>query len=384
MSAQKVDEIVGRELIFAVRPQRGHSFLAHPGVTRLFRHCWTVLGVAFSTAPLGAQIAGDVQSSGVPLPNATVVLWGATHELARTTTDAQGRFRFDSVVAARASGLVARSIGYEPSAIAVRTGDEGLRITLTQRTQSLPATVVSVTRRQCPFRDEPAARALWMAVRDTYVTASPTVGHLAVMAWRHGDVAGAEVGDIDEARIGPGSYGVTGTARGQYESTMATRGYAVRRRASRAGETVIDPAYFAWWYPPLHRAMLEHFVGTTFAQRHVFRLGPSSGTLGRQLLFCPRDRKQPALEGAMELAPDSSVARVRWLFVTPKPREDAGGEVVLVPPGSSTVRRLVPTRSVYWRRLAGYGDRYYQDEATYQGWYWGITESIPRQPGAAR
>ena len=82
----------------------------------------------------------------------------------------------------------------------------------------------------------------------------------------------------------------------------------------------------------------------------------------------------------MELAPDGSLTRIQWQFVTPKPHEGAGGEVTLVPPGTASIRRLVPSRSVYWRRLSDRSDRYYQDAAIYRGWYWSTTAAIPSPP----
>jgi hypothetical protein len=313
------------------------------------------------------------------LRQATVVLWSATRELGRTTTDNEGRFRFEASVAQSATGLVVRRLGYLPRTLQVRPGDESLRLTLTSVTQSLPAAVVTATRRQCPFREDPKARARWNATRSTYAVAPVGIGHLAAMHWRRGDMAAVDVAEVDETRIGPGYSGVTGRARLDYDASVAADGYASRRAAPRPGTSLLDPAYFAWWYPPLHREMIEEFVGDRFGKRHLFRTLPGADSTPR-LLFCPRDAKQPALEGSMELAPDGSVARIQWQFVTPKPREGAGGEVMLVPPGSGSIRRLVPSRSVYWRRLSDRTDRYYQDAAIYRGWYWGATEAIPSEP----
>ena len=344
-----------------------------------------VVGV---TPDAGAQVAGQVRSPSGPLPQATVVLWDGTRELARITTDSGGRFRFAGAVAASASGLVVRRLVYAPRTIGVRPGDEALRLTLAPLTQSLPAAVVTATRRQCPFREDPAARAWWNAVRAGYAVAPPAVGQLAIMTWRRSDVPATEVAEIDEERIGPGAHGVTGRARLDYDASVAAHGYADRRAVSQAGTTVLDEAYFAWWYPPLHREMVEEFVGARFGRHHVFRFMPAASGLDgsdtgkspARLLFCPRDRAVPALEGAMEIASDSSISQIQWSFVTPKPREDAGGEVVLVPPGPGPGRRVVPARGAYWRRLAGRTDRYFQDVAIYRGWYWGTTDSIPNVP----
>ena len=97
----------------------------------------------------------------------------------------------------------------------------------------------------------------------------------------------------------------------------------------------------------------------------------------RTLAFCPRDAKRPGLEGTVELDDASAIARIAWRWRTPKPDEDAGAELLLIPPGRSRARRLVPARSVYWRRLGGKRDRYFQDVMVTSSWSYIAGERAP-------
>lgn len=350
-------------------------------------HARRALGTAVAIAlfagarPLGAQVAGTVLASGTPLPNVVVSLWGGSRELARDTTDMRGGFAFDAAAARGASGLALRRLGFVARTASVRPGDDALRLTMTQVAQPLPAAVVAATKgRSCSRKDDPSARALWDSVRATYATAPHGMTVRAHLAeWTRRDVGAAEVGEHVGPANGPGDWmSATAMMRERWASLARGR-YAWRRELPKPGQELAYPQYLHWWYEPLHRELVEHFVEDGFVRAHAFSMASgASGT--RTVAFCPRDGKQPGLEGTAEIDDAGALQRIAWRWRTPKPDEDAGAELLLVPPGRAQARRLVPARSVYWRRLGGKRDRYFQDVMVTSAWYH-VDGDSPSRPG---
>ena len=331
------------------------------------------------TRAAAAQVAGTVVAGGAPLPRVVVSLWDGSRELARDTTDAEGRFAFDTSIARSASGLALRRLGFVARTLAVRPGDVALRPTMVQVAQPLPATVVAATKgRSCARKDDPRARALWDSVRATYAVAPHGTGQSAQLsAWVHEDVDAANVGEFDER---PRYSGAPGRDAGWFRTrdgmrpkweSLARNGYAVRRRLPRPGEELLDPEYLHWWYAPLHRELVEHFVEREFAVAHAFVVAASAPGGARTLAFCARVADRPGLRGTIELDSANAIARIAWRWLTPKPDENAGAELLLAPPARAEARRLVPVRGVYWRRAGGSRNRYYQDGFIVKGWYYG-------------
>lgn len=344
-----------------------------------------LVALLLTARTVAAQVAGTVQASGgTPLPRVVVSLWSASRELARDITDATGRFSFDSATSVGASGIALRRLGYIARTAGVRAGDDALRLTMTQVAQSLPATVVAASRgRSCVRRDAPEARALWDSVRATYATAPRGMAVSATLSeWTRRDVSADEVGEVTERQHGPGAWGVSRKMMGEWWALLARDGYAWRRALPRAGEELIEPQYLHWTYLPLHRELVEHFVEDGFARMHAFAIVASSGA--RTLAFCPRDARRPGLEGTLELDEAGAIARIAWRWRTRKPDEDAGAELLLVPPGRAESRRLVPARTVYWRRLAGRRDRYFQDAMVTRAWYYAPGDGAPSGNDRAR
>ena len=338
------------------------------------------LAACTTASAAGAQVAGTVRASGAPLPRVIVSLWNGSRELARDTTDTEGRFAFDSVKSIGASGLVLRRLGYVARTLSVRPGDVGLGPTMVQVAQSLPATVVAATRgRRCVRKDDRAARALWDSVRATYAVAPHGMAASATLdEWTRRDVSADEVGETSGRPRGEGSWGVSRTAMSGWWTSLAREGYAWRRPLPKAGEELIEPQYLHWTYAPLHRELVEHFVEDGFARMHAFTMTTSSSG-ARTVAFCPRDAKRPGLEGTADIDDAGALQRIAWRWRTPKPDEDAGAELLLVPPGRAGVRRLVPARTIYWRRLGGKRDRYFQDVMTTRGWYYSAHDGDPTE-----
>jgi hypothetical protein len=327
--------------------------------------------------PAAAQVAGTVVASGAPLPRVVVSLWAESREVARDTTDADGRFAFDSDVAREATSLALRRLGYVARTLSVRPGDVALRPAMVQVAQPLPAAVVAATKgRSCSRKDDPKARALWDSVRATYATAPRGMSVYATLAeWTQQDVSAEEVGERVGMARGPGAWGSFPAMMRERWAWIARGSYAWRRELPKPGQELVYPEYLHWWYEPLHRELVEHFVEDGFVRAHAFAMASPPGA--RTLAFCPRDAKRPGLEGTVELDDANAIARIAWRWRTPKPDEDAGAELLLMPPGRSRARRLVPARSVYWRRLGGRRDRYFQDVMVTSSWSYVAGERAP-------
>jgi hypothetical protein len=337
-----------------------------------------IAGALLASARVGgAQVAGIVQASGAPLSRVVVSLWDGSREVARDTTDAAGRFAFDTSVTRAASGLALRRLGYVARTMSVRPGDDALRLTMTPIAQPLPATVVAATKgSSCSWRDDPRARALWDSVRATYAVAPHGLSVYATLAeWTRQDVAAEEVGERVGMSRGPGEWGVFPKMMNEQWASIGRGSYAWRRELPKPGQELIYPQYLQWWYAPLHRELVEHFVEDGFARSHAFSFVTSSD--GRTLAFCPREAKRPGLEGTAELDDAGAIARLAWRWRTPKPDENAGAELLLIPPGRAQARRLVPARSVYWRRLGGKRERYFQDVMVTSSWSYVTGERAP-------
>jgi hypothetical protein len=338
-----------------------------------------VLACATTASIAGAQVAGTVVANAAPLPRVLVSLWADDREIARDTTDAEGRFAFDADVARTASGLALRRLGFMARTLSVRPGDVALRPAMVQAAQPLPAAVVAATRgRSCVRKDDAKARALWDSVRATYATAPRGMGQGAQLSvWVHEVVAAAQVGEFDER---PRYDGTPGRDAGWFSTrdgmrpkweSLARNGYAIRRKLPRPGEELLDPEYLHWWYAPLHRELVEHFVEREFAVAHAFTFASATGEAGRTLAFCPHDARRAGLSGTIELDSIRTITRIAWHWITPKPDEGAGAEMLFAPSARAVAKRLVPVRGVYWRRVAGRKDRYYQDGFIATGWYYG-------------
>jgi hypothetical protein len=103
----------------------------------------------------------------------------------------------------------------------------------------------------------------------------------------------------------------------------------------------------------------------------------------RRVGFCPTQHRLPSIEGVLAIGPSGALLRATWVFHTPRPVEEAGGEVTLAPVvENGTPALMLPVAGLYWRRL---GQRsYYQAWEKYAHWVVSPTDSIPRLPPRAR
>lgn len=338
-----------------------------------------LLAALLIARPLLGQVAGRVVGSGdAPIPGAIVTLWRGSREVARALASERGAFHFDSLTSATATGLVVRRIGFSPRSLALFPAADGeprteLLVELTPLLATLPEVVVREARAVCPAREDPAARRLWEALRARYRLHPRSVGQHSEMMYALEDVSGSAVGEIDETRLRWGRYEVTAAGRlGMYAGLDS--GYASRLPPPTPGQPLLRPQFLHWWYAPLHREAAEHFLEAAFGAHHDLSLRPQSGGAVR-LVYCGRG-KGPRLEGTMTVQADTTLEAASWRFVTPTPREDAGGEVVFAPPAGAPPYALAAARGAYWRRMGGRSDRYVQEVAVYRTWLWG--SSSPR------
>jgi hypothetical protein len=317
----------------------------------------------------GAQIRGTVRDpSGRGIPQVTVTIWRATEEIARALTDSAGRFRFAPTATEGATAVVARRIGLHPAVASLSARDGELLLTMEPIVQSLPAVTLTAISQRCPNREAPEARQLWEHVRRRYVLPGPRDG-LAMTMWsRRNEVPASEVGEIDDSRLHDGAYTIWGVARQDRVRSLIENGYAVRRPERPSGTYAGDQLFFAWRYAPLWRDLVGHFVEELFGQRHtlsVVRRPDGSATI----VFCGRRSREPYLEGTLAVSADSALVRASWRYVTDRPDEAAAAEVFFVPLERGTRKGLlIPARSVFWRRVGGQRDWYYQDAAVYRSW----------------
>lgn len=314
-----------------------------------------------SIADTVAGLVVDAESR--PLADATVGLWSGDREIARATSDVDGRFRFTGPPAAGATALIARRIGARPVTQTLSDGAprHALRLVLPTLPAALPTVVTRETMGQCDGSagraDEPVARALWQALAERYVLAPSGEEAATLGLARFGGVSPAQVGEIDERRLRPTWWGWGGPVMAQ----RLERGTYVSANPSPAALMVDEGAATPrWWYTNIARHAPDHFVSPAFGVRHRLRavVGEDGGP---RLLFCPVSRQEPWIEGALDVSADTALRRARWRYVTPKPAHDAGGEVTYVPRDPARrVALLVPATSVFWR-LQGASGYYYQE-----------------------
>lgn len=354
------------------------------------------LSLAFATlvgtAPLAAQVQGTVMGSqGEPLEGVAVELRDARARIAVTRTDASGLFSFPSEHSAAARILVLSRVGYRTLSFPVSAAAAAPRYRMESLPVSLPELTVLAVRDACPNRDQGKARQLWHAVRRRYDTTSTRRG-VAFWALTAGEVLSPDrVGEVDESRLELASTQSDQSGSGtlllppppyyaDVDLSIREHGYAVRVSPERV---VHYPDFFHWVYPALGSRHSTHFLSEAFGSLHSLSLVAETDD-SYVLAFCPHSHRQPAIEGTLTLARDSTLRSAAWSFHTPKPREEAGGEVVFAPWDAPAGRlpHLLPARSIFWRRQAG-RKSFYQRPAVFLCWVVSpdaLAPELPTQP----
>lgn len=312
----------------------------------------------FSDRPLAAQVSGRVteEESGQPIAGATVELWASLRRTAQATTDADGRFAFDARAAEGATGVRAHRLGLQSVSLALGGETRDLAI----RMAPAPLEVAGVTsaaaparRRVCPNREDPRARALWTRMRARYAVPDSLPAIRLFSEQYDAEVPYDEIGVVDTIRPRQARFetlprvGVDGTLSGAYARPMRVNGVV------------------HWEYAPLAWGFNQHFVRASFGERHTLSMVPNRR--GQPVLaFCPRNGREAGIEGTLTLAADTSLHSARWLYRTPRPRDEAGGEVQYLPPVITLHQLLFADRSLFWRRR--FGGRFYFRHDRWRAW----------------
>ncbi|MDB4906260.1 MAG: hypothetical protein JWO05_1044 [Gemmatimonadetes bacterium] len=317
---------------------------------------------------LSAQLRGTVQDShGVPVYSATVEVWQRDSSRGSAHTSVDGRFVIPRAIPGVAATVLVRRLGFLPARHSVASvGADTIHVVLSALPASLPEYVVSASAPGCSRPDDPAARAAYVKLARSYFTFGSD-GRF-VGPWMHGhrstgDLPAADVGFVDDSRMAETWWGWAFPkaidAQGRYP-------YAKRLPSDRLDYRPLSESEWHWRYADLGQSDFPHFLTSTFSDAQQFsrdreRTGESV------IRFCGRERGAPYLEGTIHTDGDSVMTGIEYLFHTPKPREDAGGQLTLATSTWPGRRMLVPVRTVFWRKLGG-RDWYYQEAFVLTGW----------------
>jgi hypothetical protein len=299
-----------------------------------------------------AQVRGSVRDeAGQPVAEAFVELLGAGARLAVTATAPDGSFSF--LAAPSAVAVVVRKIGHVPARIQLAHAPQPLVIVLRRRAVAVQGISVAAPGGRCVERDRAEARQVWERASQRYAS-----GVLIAALWA--DVLRGA------ADVPPDSFGVM-------DSSRATRGVVAgsgrRPRPDERERFYAQPPLlgvgrsFQWEYPWLESIQAWHFADRLFGELNWLSLAPPE--LGDLVIeFCSRRGDRPYIVGRLYLGADTTFLKAEWRFVTTRPAEVAGGEVVFMPPAPGAP--LLAASGHFWRAKT-FG--YYQEWSSYLQWY---------------
>ncbi len=335
--------------------------------------------------PLLAQDSSYVLSgvvsdaAGRVIAGAEVTIWHQEQPIGTVWSREDGSFGLRAQRGVPATAVFVRAIGFFPQSVLVPGLNAALRIVLLPYLQPLPEIIVAAARRHCPNTNAPEAHALWQAVAAKYeATPLDRSQHSSFEGW-FGDVQANQVGGEAGKRGGLGWTNRDGGYRVAAERRIKATGYALALDRDRPNKgtflDLLDPAFFAWWYPRLDLHDSEHFLRDSFG---TLSLSVAESDAGEwRIAFCSVGRKTPGIQGTITIASDSSLRDAQWRFVTPSPNEDAGGTVTFLAPSGAIPWRHLPGTSVYLRRLGGSRTQYYQEYRVHRSWDFGPTGRLP-------
>jgi hypothetical protein len=317
-----------------------------------------LVGAALAlVAPSSAvsQVRGVVADvSGRPLPGVLVELWLSDRRVAGQGTDSFGRFYL------RAAGggpraLYARAIGLRPLRRALGPSDSVLTLVMEPRAVVMESVTVEADRTACPRRDDRRARALWQRAASRYDVELSAAGVWAATRTFQATVPNDSVGLIDTTRL---------------VDMIIAGGESPRERERPAVYAehvvgIVRPRFDLWTYPSLESIRAWHFADRRFGDAN--RLAFPPGAVGDTVIaFCSQRGDRPYIRGTLKLGADTTLAAADWEFVTPEPREEAGGMVLFAPADTSRPSQpLLPVAGLFWRkRLRGV----YQEWMEYRQW----------------
>jgi len=333
--------------------------------------------LAFLPRAAQAQIRGSVvDAAGAPVPGAAVEAWAGLRAVGSARSGEDGRFVLPNVAPGAATGLVVRRIGYRRLARGLAAADSVVVLRLAPATTGLEGITATAETRGCPNREDPRARAAWEAVRAKYPPPTDSVVFHSLADFRDGYAARGAIDSLAAAEGRRGWSAVPTRSWELWRRQIATHGYAARI-ARPLGER-----YALWRYVPLEMEFSQHFADPLFGELHTLSVVASGG--GETVLrFCPRDggrRGGREIEGTLTLSDGGALLGGAWRYRTPGPVEDAGGEVDFLPPEVTARSLLLPSRTLFWRRMAGSSTRYFVESRTYHEWRLSPGSEVPPPP----
>jgi hypothetical protein len=309
-----------------------------------------------------AQLRGAVvDAQGQPVPDVRLELWAPLRQLEVQRSTAAGSFAFAREHADSATAVIASRLGYRTANVAL--GESGQPLTIRMTAEAVQLQEISIRVRSaapCPNRDEPEARALWEAAAARYDRSYERVGIVSTMMSTTDQVSRSRIGQVDEARLRPARRGTSALPR----SIEPRTGYGYRVEAS------IEPDFASWHYKELGSHQAQHFIDPSFGVYNSLSIRARSPE-GVVLAFCSRslDRQAVGIQGTLTLSPTNAIMEATWTFRTPRPEEEAGGEVTFVPRGDGNRPLwLVPAMSLYWRAVVGRPSDAFQRYERFSEW----------------
>ncbi|HEX8275005.1 MAG TPA: carboxypeptidase-like regulatory domain-containing protein [Longimicrobiaceae bacterium] len=345
-----------------------------------FRHLAASFLLLFLLAgPAEGQLRGVVRDpAGAPLADVVVEVWSSSPTPAGMRTDRSGGFRVTGEQLRGALRLSFRRIGYQSQVVdaAKVAADSVLAVTLAPD----PVLIEGITvrplpeRAPCPNREQPAARRAWEAARARYAPPPPGSAYRAMMLSYDESVEDPAADPVPEERMHPSWKFWVGDRDEPYsgaqplEQRVRERGYAWELPWRLSWYRSFAEEFFAWNYVQLFTFRADHFASDEFGRLHTLSLVRDAAD-GVVIAFCPVRRNLPSIQGRLRITRDSSLAEARWSYRTPRPNEDAGGEVTFRSWEVEGQARplLAAERSTFWRRQAG-RDRYVRHSYVFLGW----------------
>ena len=294
-----------------------------------------------------AQLRGVVtDATGRPLPGVLVEVWDYHQRLAGQGTDSFGRFYLrDSGTGARA--ILARAIGLVPVRRLLTPSDSVLTLVMQPQSIQVTAATVETEETACPRRDDSRARALWEHAASHYDDVMVAAPAANVSSLRFSAIVPVEsLGVIDTTRLREYWQGVGYSPTAYRQRSDGARWFYAHHLVGVNSET-----FRLWRYRYLWSNDARHFADSAFGRFN--RLALVESQQGDTVIaFCSRNRDWPYIKGVLHLASDSTFARAEWEFVTPEPREWAGGQALFAPINAGASKQpLLLVAGLFWRRL---------------------------------
>lgn len=325
-------------------------------------------------AVLSAQITGTVSSSsGHALQGAAVEAWMGGQRVAATFSDRDGRFTLSDTFSSGADELRVRALGFQTRTVTLQEGVATYDIVLVAEPLMLDGLQVVMEGDICSRSDDPTARGLWERARSHYQQGLDTLGIATYLAESDTIVRREDIGPLALPELALSQRSSASIQRFSWDRRIERDGYAFKVQRTDGAA-----AFESWVYAPLEADVTSHFVSDLFGDLHKF-VDPIEDAEGWTITFCPKHDGDPDIRGTVALAPDTTLTRVEWSFLTPDPVERAGGRVIFPPlERGAGLAYPLPSEALIWRQVPD--GRYFQRYQRYEEWRVVPGDSVPQLP----